>query len=620
MDEAQHSRHNQTCHCRSVSPKWLIKLSLIWSGVLVFLASAFVNAEELEDYAQIYVDQYFPPPPVAGLSEGAENKAEALAHFTVGRMQENKDRTEEAIASYLRVLELQPDQLDLARKCAYLLASRAGKQSKARELLESTLERNPGIPFPYVMLSEFLSTYHSNNQDNKDRALDLAQQAVDQFPGDPMTYEHLAKMYLLGKRKDEAKTLLMSSLSRENSDAQFWIRLGKVASRIWPVRAGTDSSEESLEVLNQFYSRATEHAAGDIEVNERAADYYAATEQFDKAEKLYKQLVDQMTDRLDLRKKLARVYKEKGDLKEYTETLLGIVEVNPGDVLTHRQIAAAYREQGDIPNSVKHERLALKIGKGTAKDYLKVAKAMVTENLHEEAVKFINEAAYLFPESPDFPWLLTYPLRNLSRFKEAAKAFEDCEKIAIKHQPALLDERFYFNFATTVERDRDFDRAAKLFKKTIELIGKQNPEKEDKVFEAQVYNYLGYMWLENDMNVDEAGELIKTAIDLDPDSAAISDSLGWFYFKKGRYEEAKKELLRSEILLEEEGGDPDAVILDHIAQTFYALGEKDKAIDYMQRAVKLDPEKKEYSERLARYQNGVPFAPSKTAEGAKPGA
>ena len=177
------------------------------------------------------------PLPGSGLSSAAENKAEALAYFTVGRMQENSDRADDAIASYLKVLELQPDQLELARKCAYLLASRSGKQETARELLESTLQRNSGVPFPYIMLSEFLSTYHSNNQDHKDRALALAVQAVEMFPGDAMTYEHLAKMYLLGKRNVDAQNLLKDALKKTNSDPEFWIRLGKVATRVWPIQS-----------------------------------------------------------------------------------------------------------------------------------------------------------------------------------------------------------------------------------------------------------------------------------------------------------------------------------------------------------------------------------------------
>ena len=113
------------------------------------------------------------------------------------------------------------------------------------------------------------------------------------------------------------------------------------------------------------------------------------------------------------------------------------------------------------------------------------------------------------------------------------------------------------------------------------------------------------------MKLDEAGELIKTALDLDPESGAIADSLGWFYFKKGNYEEAKKELLRSEELVEE----PDAVIFDHIGQVFYQLGDKAKAIEYMEKAVKLDPEKGEFSKRLEEYRKEAgDSSPAKPAD------
>ena len=108
------------------------------------------------------------------------------------------------------------------------------------------------------------------------------------------------------------------------------------------------------------------------------------------------------------------------------------------------------------------------------------------------------------------------------------------------------------------------------------------------------------MWVENDMKIDEGGELIKTAAELDPESGAIADSLGWFYFKKGDFEKARDELLRAETLIEEQ----DAVIFDHIGQVFYQLGDAEKAIEYLEKAVTLEPEKTEYSDRLQRVRDG----------------
>ena len=332
-----------------------------------------------------------------------------------------------------------------------------------------------------------------------------------------------------------------------------------------------------------------------------------------------------MTDRLDLRRKLATVYREKEDDKKYIETLLGIISVHPNDLKTHRDLASAYQKTGNFKESAKHQRIALKIGKGTAKDYMRVAEFMRSVGLEEETVEFLDEAAYLFPEEPQFLYLSTVVLGRMERHKEAVKRFEQCEKLAKKHRPEMLNERFYFQFGSNVERDGDIDRAAVFFQKSIEMLGKKDPNPKDekaREFTALVYNYLGYMWIENDMNIDEGGELIKSAVELDPKSGAIADSMGWYYFKKGRYEEAKKELLRAEKILEadrkllkeqghEVSDDTDPVILDHIGQVYQALGDTQTAIKYMERAVKGDPQKKEYQERLEEYHASVPEQPDK---------
>ena len=265
--------------------------------------------------------------------------------------------------------------------------------------------------------------------------------------------------------------------------------------------------------------------------------------------------------------------------------------------------------------AIPHLRESLAITKGTATEYNALARMMIESDEFEAAVEFLKDAAYQFPDLPDFPYLMSFPLSTLERWDESVEQFEKTIELAGDEQPQMLNESFYFRYAAATERGGDLEKAAKLFRKTIELISKQDPEDQDKEFTATVYNYLGYMWVENDMKIDEAGELIKTAADLDPESGAIADSLGWFYFKKGRYEEAKTELLRAEQMIDT----PDAVIFDHIGQVFEKLGEMDKAIEYMERAVELDPEKEEYSDRLAEYEKRVGAKPVEK-DGASPKA
>ena len=169
-----------------------------------------------------------------------------------------------------------------------------------------------------------------------------------------------------------------------------------------------------------------------------------------------------------------------------------------------------------------------------------------------------------------------------------------------------MSERFYFQYGAAAERSGHLDQAAGLFRKSMELLAKSGAEDaETKAFTAQVYNYLGYMWLENDMHVDEAGELIKTAYNLSPESGAIRDSLGWFYFKKRQFEKARRELTTALTMMEE----PDPVVFDHLAQTYFQLGMKTEALDNMRKALELDSTNREFVGRLKKFETEEPPVP-----------
>jgi len=124
-----------------------------------------------------------------------------------------------------------------------------------------------------------------------------------------------------------------------------------------------------------------------------------------------------------------------------------------------------------------------------------------------------------------------------------------------------------------------------LFRKSIVL---------DPGNSARAYNYIGYMWVEKNQNLDEAARLIGKAVELDPGNGAYIDSLGWLYFKQGKYEDALRELLRASEALPE----PDAVVFEHIGDTYDKLGKEAEAVLYWQKAAQLDPDNTELTGKL----------------------
>ena len=101
---------------------------------------------------------------------------------------------------------------------------------------------------------------------------------------------------------------------------------------------------------------------------------------------------------------------------------------------------------------------------------------------------------------------------------------------------------------------------------------------------AQALNALGYSLLDKTERVDEATNYIQQAFMLEPKSPAIMDSLGWAYFKSGRYDQAIVQL-RSAYEAE-----PEGEIAAHLIEALWALGAEPEAREIWLEALKKFPE------------------------------
>lgn len=122
------------------------------------------------------------------------------------------------------------------------------------------------------------------------------------------------------------------------------------------------------------------------------------------------------------------------------------------------------------------------------------------------------------------------------------------------------------------ERGREYRKAEKDLMAALQLAPAN----------AQIMNYLAYMWVERGENVDMALTLLQKAHVLAPRDGAITDSLGWAYFKAGKIEPAIKYL---EMAAELEPESPE--ILSHLGDAYAKAGRKDEAKKYWQRALDL---------------------------------
>ena len=95
---------------------------------------------------------------------------------------------------------------------------------------------------------------------------------------------------------------------------------------------------------------------------------------------------------------------------------------------------------------------------------------------------------------------------------------------ALPTSPTRANWNIFYQRGIAYERLKQWPKAEPNFRKALELFPDQ----------PQVLNYLGYSWVDMNMNLEEGLDLIRKAVDLRPSDGYIVDSLGWAYYRLGR--------------------------------------------------------------------------------------
>jgi len=159
-------------------------------------------------------------------------------------------------------------------------------------------------------------------------------------------------------------------------------------------------------------------------------------------------------------------------------------------------------------------------------------------------------------------------LREAKKYEEAAQVLAQSLNKMPDH-PELLYEA---GMVASLMGKRDvFEQ---MMRKLIQL----------KPDQAQAYNALGYDFLDRNERVQEGMQLVEQAYALAPDDAAITDSMGWGYYRLG-------DLTKSlEFLRRAYAANPDPEIAAHLGEVLWVQGNKDEAKKIWQQALKDYPD------------------------------
>ena len=202
---------------------------------------------------------------------------------------------------------------------------------------------------------------------------------------------------------------------------------------------------------------------------------------------------------------------------------------------------------------------------------LSIADALHADKDTESAIAILRKMIDERKDRADAARTLADLLRIDRQFEEAVEVYD----LAYERTDGRKDWSLLYTRGIALERAKKWDRAEKDFLGALEI----EPE------QPLVLNYLGYSWVEQGINLEQAKAMIETAVAKRPDDGYITDSLGWVLYRLGSYEEAVQIMERAVAL---EPGDP--VINDHLGDVYWSVGRKNEARFQWDRALTLKPE------------------------------
>jgi len=266
-------------------------------------------------------------------------------------------------------------------------------------------------------------------------------------------------------------------------------------------------------------------------------------------------------------------------------------QVDPSAILIYTRIAESLNPQSaeiklfvaGVLEELDQYKLALrvyeKVGVEDPKYYttqIAKARAMLRSDRVDDGIDVLKDLTSAYPDVPIAYATLGDFLRRHERYDEALPAYNAA--IPMYELQNNVRWQLYYARGITHERLKTWPNADQDFRSALAL----NPN------QASVLNYLGYSLIERGEKLDEAMEMITKAVEIEPNSGYIIDSLGWGKFRLGHYEDAVPDLERAAELMA-----TDPIVNDHLGDAYWAVGRKNEARFQWRRALSFNPEEVE---------------------------
>jgi len=492
----------------------------------------------------------------------AKDPKDIESWLVLGRLYRTAHNSVEAEKAYSQALAVDPNNEDALTGLA-IVYSDVGDTKKAIEKLQAVTNKDPN---PRTLAA--LSSAYEQLRDYRSAA-EVLRKALELDPENSRMKRALALDLLKSDNVDESLKYYKEFADEDPHDSEALLRMAEI------YREKRDFAKAG-EVIKKAKAADPEN----LEVRYEEVNLLAGQGQNDKAIETLKSILKDTerksysdTDkgiRLNLLERLGELYRGSNQNQAAIDVFRQMADLDPDSgARAEAQIVDTYRAAKDYKNARAEFEAAEK--KYPDDRELKMVYASVLAD-SGKVDQGVAELRGLLKGDRDRETQLA-----IAQLYERAKRYDDMEKPladAEKLSETKPDkETVYFMRGAMYERLKKYDAAETEFRKVLEV----NPEN------ASALNYLGYMFADRDVRLEEAQKLISRALELDPDNGAFLDSLGWLYYRQNRLDDAEHALVRA--LSKSSVGD-DPTVHDHLGDVYLKLGKTKDAITQWQASLK----------------------------------
>jgi tetratricopeptide (TPR) repeat protein len=508
-----------------------------------------------------------PPAETRAASEAErEQRIKASAHFATAVSAEANRDLETALKHFVAAAHADPDNESLVLQ----VAGRLLEVKRSDEAVDVLL-RAAARPDASARVSAWLALAYAS-QDKTAQAIAANRTALAKEPTLLMAYQHLSTLYAEHRQPGEALKVLDEAAAQPSAQAGYALGVAELYMNFARVRP------EDTEVVKPRILKALDRAAAlrgqDSDLAQRVADSYKRISEWNKAEVIYRELIEKDPDLPLVRESLVDLYLRTGKADRAVEQLQAIARDYPANEQASFVLGTiVYQQKNYVEAERQFERTRM-LRPDFEPVYYELAGVKLALKKPAEALDLLSQARRRFAKSFQLEFYTGLAHAQAKQYDDAVRHFTEAEIIARATEPSRLGPLLYFQLGAACERRRDYAEAEKHFRRCLEL----SPDF------AEALNYLGYMWAERGENLEEARALIEKALKLEPENGDFLDSLGWVLFKQ-KQPRAALDWLRKAIAHKEE---PDATLYDHLGDVHAELGEAEPAREAWRKSLEIE--------------------------------